>query len=386
MMRLIVAILAGLLAAQPATAQQPPASVVVDAVSTAPVVQSTPVLGRVVARDALIATQVNGVVKTVVAVIGDAVAKGDKLIELDAARLEADLILRRSELEVAKANTEAARADVTLRRQAFERVQNLRDSSAFSQAQFEDAAQELRRAESLLNVSEAREESAEADLAIAQLDLDDALIRAPFDGVVIERMAHVGEYLRVGDPILVLINAESLEFEAQVPAQRVAGLTNGTEVPAVFETGAAVTSTVRAVLPVVNVSSRTRTVRFEAELESLGLTIANNQSVTLEIPNGSPRDALTVHKDAIIQGPRGATVFIVGEENSAEIRPIQIGAAVGDRFEAISGLAEGDLAVVRGNERLRPGQTIAFEPPGGDEAPAAAETAEESPAEDQVGG
>ncbi|MEO1249974.1 MAG: biotin/lipoyl-binding protein, partial [Pseudomonadota bacterium] len=115
MVKHAIILLVGTLISTFAMAQQPPAKVVVDEVVSAPVVQSTPVLGRVVARDSVIASQVAGVVQSVQAVIGDAVSEGDVLIELDSARLEADEILRRSELEVAKANSDAARADLTLR-------------------------------------------------------------------------------------------------------------------------------------------------------------------------------------------------------------------------------------------------------------------------------
>jgi len=385
MVKHAIPFLAVLFFAAAASAQQPPAKVVVDEVVSAPIVQSTPVLGRVVARDSVIASQVDGVVQSVHAVIGDRVESGAVLIELDSARLQADEVLRQSELEVARANSNAARADLNLRRQAFERIQNLRDSSAFSQAQFEDAAQEVRRAESLLNVSIARERSAEADLGVAQLDLQDATVQAPFDGVVIERMAHVGEYLRVGDPIVTLINTGDLEFEAQVPARRILGLSDGTELGAVFENGSRTTAMVRAVLPIENTSSRTRTVRFSADLAELGLEIAGNQSVTLEIPIGAARDAVTVHKDAVTQGPAGSMVFVIGEENNAQPRPIMLGSAVGERFEVVDGLAPGDLVVVRGNERLRPGQTVAFDPPGGAEADAGVPADEaDAPQEDSA--
>ena len=378
--------LAVLLCAPVAPAQQPPARVVVDAVIEAPVTQSTPVLGRVVARDSIIAAQVAGVVEKVHAVIGDAVEYGDVIIELDTARLEADRLLREADLEVARANAEAAKAEMTLRRQAFERLQNLRNSSAFSQAQYEDAAQEVRRTESLVNVALARERAAEADLSVAVLELDDALIKAPFTGVVIERTAHMGEYLRVGDPVVTLVNTGDLEFEAQVPARQVGGLSPGTAVSAVFEDGGRVSAVVRAVLPVENTGSRTRTVRFDADLADKDTPVASNQSVTLEIPIGAERMAATVHKDAITQGPAGSMAFLVGEDGAVQPRPVALGTAVGDRFEVLNGLAPGDLVVVRGNERLRPGQQVAFEPPEGvpeeaDEQPAGEEKAQEPAAD-----
>jgi multidrug efflux pump subunit AcrA (membrane-fusion protein) len=51
----------------------------------------------------------------------------------------------------------------------------------------------------------------------------------------------------------------------------------------------------------------------------------------------------------------------VAADGQAQPRPVTVGASVGDRFEVIDGLAPGDLVVVRGNERLRPGQPIQFD-------------------------
>ena len=58
-----------------------------------------------------------------------------------------------------------------------------------------------------------------------------------------------------------------------------------------------------------------------------------------------------------MQAQGGSTVF-VNAEGQAQPRQVTIGQPVGDRFEVISGLAEGDVVLVRGNERLRAGQAI----------------------------
>ena len=84
-----------------------------------------------------------------------------------------------------------------------------------------------------------------------------------------------------------------------------------------------------------------------------------NQSVTVLVPIGRPRDIVSVHKDAVI--PRGGkNIVFVAKEGKAEIRAIRLGSAIGNRFEVVQGLREGDLVVVRGNERLRPGQAITY--------------------------
>jgi multidrug efflux pump subunit AcrA (membrane-fusion protein) len=87
---------------------------------------------------------------------------------------------------------------------------------------------------------------------------------------------------------------------------------------------------------------------------------AVGQSLNVFIPVGEARDVLSVPKDALVQGTGGWTVFVAAEEQ-AQLRIVTLGVPLGDRYEVLSGLAPGDLVVVRGNERLRPGQPIAPE-------------------------
>ena len=65
-------------------------------------------------------------------------------------------------------------------------------------------------------------------------------------------------------------------------------------------------------------------------------------------------------KDAIITGAQGSIVYVAAD-GVAEIRPVRTGEAIGHRFEVLQGLGPGELVVVRGNERLQPGQSITFD-------------------------
>jgi len=66
------------------------------------------------------------------------------------------------------------------------------------------------------------------------------------------------------------------------------------------------------------------------------------------------------HNGVLVDGERRGqqALVYVAQENKAEMRPVRLGRASGPRFEVLEGLAEGDLAIVRGNERLRPGQAV----------------------------
>ncbi|NBB82564.1 MAG: efflux RND transporter periplasmic adaptor subunit [Alphaproteobacteria bacterium] len=362
MLALAVAVAAGgpLLSTAPAAAQERAAGVVVDEVVTQPMTQTTPVVGRIVARESVIAAEVEGTVAVVHKRIGDRVERGEPILELDKTRLESAVDQRRADLAEAQANAEAAAAGAEQARQALERTEGLRGSSAFSQARLDEAQQIALQQSGLRRVAEARRDRAEVALRLAEADLADATIIAPFDGAVGDRSAHVGEYLRIGSPIVTLINDTDLEVEAAVPTDRVSALAPGTPVTLTLDDGSRHDAVVRAVVPREDPATRTRTVRFTPDFGATDRILAGDQAVTVEIPSGPSREVVTVHKDAIIVSPRGRMVYVAAD-GQAQPRPVTVGASVGDRFEVIDGLAPGDLVVVRGNERLRPGQPIQFD-------------------------
>jgi RND family efflux transporter MFP subunit len=198
---------------------------------------------------------------------------------------------------------------------------------------------------------------ARAQLRLAEIALRDAEIRAPYAGVVTRRHTEVGAHVDIGDPVVSLVDDHTLEIEAEVPAQRIGGLAPGAAVT--FELGGVVRdATVRAAIPEENPLTRTRTVRFVPDFGEI-TDLAANRSVTVHVPAGKPRTVTTVHKDAILSR-KGRHEVVVVVDGTAEVRPVTLGEAVGNRFEVIGGLAAGDLVVVRGNERLRSGQKVRY--------------------------
>ena len=230
-------------------------------------------------------------------------------------------------------------------------------SAAFSQARYEDSRQQVAIAEAALRRAEAAIAGAQADLDLAEINLRDSQIVAPYAGVVTERLTEAGAYVRGGDPVIRLIGDQLLEIEADVPFQNLAGLEPGVEVGVALDDGTRHSAIVRATLPAENPLTRTRTVRFVPNIGQTRRSLAHDQSVTLQIPIGSERQILSVHKDAIII-QRGQNTVYLAVDGVAEARSVDLGDAVGNRFEVRKGLAAGDKAVVRGNERLMPGNKL----------------------------
>lgn len=341
-----------------AYAQQPPTAVGMDAVRIEPLRQTVPVIGRLVAKQTgVVAARVAGPVERYLVQVGDRVSKGDVLAELVTDAFEWERNRRDADVSTARARLETSRATLGLLRQELERLDGLRKSPAFSQARYDDKAQELVRARSEISEETAALKSAEADLQLADIALRNTKIYAPYDGAITLRHSEAGAYVRDGDPVVTLLDYANLEIEADVPANRIGGLQPGVELVAALQTGGAVQATVRAVIPDENPRTRTRRVRFTVIFDEQSTRLASNQSVTVQVPAGEVRDALTVHKDAILNRG-GRQLVVLNDAGQAAFRPVTLGEAIGQRFVVDDGLSDGDEVVIRGNERLRPGQPI----------------------------
>jgi len=344
--------------ASSAWGQGRPAVVKVDEVVRRPLVQTVPVIGRFVARQrGVVSALSRGPVSEVLVQVGDRVKKGDVLVRLDSARIQASLDLERAALSEKEAAATAARGQLALAEQELQRLERLKKSAAFSQANYDDKRKNVNIYISKVAEAEAAAARAQSNLRLAEIDFEYSAIRAPFDGIVSERHTEAGTYLSIGNPVVTLINDQDLEVEADVPADRISGLQPGRVIGVVLVDGSRHEAVVRAVVPEENAMTRTRPVRLTPAIDGAGRPLAANQSVIVEVPVGEPRDVVSVAKDGIIARGNGHVAFVVAD-GKAQPRQVQLGEAVGDRFEVISGLAPGELVVVRGNERLRPGQPV----------------------------
>ncbi|MEZ5668882.1 MAG: efflux RND transporter periplasmic adaptor subunit [Alphaproteobacteria bacterium] len=347
----------GLSGAGPATAQGP-ALVVTDPVVQQEMAQTTPVLGRLVSRQiSEIAARVAGPVDEVVVDVGSRVQTGDALVTLNTGRLGLALDLAAADVADHEASLSAARSEQNRAQQDLNRLANLRNSAAFNQASYDTQAMVAAAAEAAVRRAQALLDRANASLEQATLDFGDATITAPFPGVVAERFVAAGDYVSVGQSVLRLVNDRELELEADVPTERLTGLGLGTEVSFTLDDGTRHSAVVRAVVPEENPLTRTRRVRFAPTFGEVVKPLAANQSATVYVPQGPQEMVVTVAKDAVIAGPSGTIVYVV-LDGTAQLRPVQLGSAIGDRFQVLAGLAVGDQAVVRGNERLQPGQPV----------------------------
>ncbi len=339
--------------------ERPAPIVIIDLVRQDSYNQTIPVIGRFVARQSgVIAAQVNGAIEEFRVDVGDRVAPRDVLAVLARNRLKWQHELKRSQVSNQVAQLKTKHQEIVLLRQEMYRLQSLNRSPAFSQARLDDKLQQIAVAESEAAEAQAKLSTARANQKLTEINLRDAAVKAPYAGVVTKKHTSVGAYVKVGAPVVTLLNDQNMEIEADVPSTRIPGLAGETEVDALIDKVRHIRAKVRAVIPEENPRTRTLAVRFTPIFpKGQDSLIATNQSVVLSLPAGQGRSVLTVHKDAVINR-KGKTIVMLFVEGKAQPRPVQLGPPTGSRFIVDRGLKAHDKVIVRGNERLLPGTRI----------------------------
>ncbi len=268
---------------------------------------------------------------------GMGVAAGEPLARLD----DRDERLQRDALQ---AEVERWRTQVRYLQGEERRLARLAKENSAAQTQWDEVRNELAQARAQQRVAEVR-------LREAELALERRRLVAPFPGVVAERLRRPGEWVGAGEAVVRLVGREALELQAAVPLIAAAYLDVGQRLPARVA-GRSVEARLRAVAPVAD--PRSRQVSVWAVVEA-GIPGA---PARLWVPLERPQQRLAVPRDALVLRGGGAAVFKVVEETVERI-PVRLGPAEGEWIAVEGpGLSAGDAVVIRGAERLRPGQKV----------------------------
>jgi len=354
--RLFSAILVLALSPQASLAQGGPPGAVVK-VAEARMERLAPsslVPGTVVSRnDARLSAEVGGRLVWV-AEVGASIAEGEPVARID----DTELALQEAEYEGTLASEESRRG--FLEREAG-RLRTLAAENIAAKNRLDEVESDLQASTSNMAVAKAR-------LERVRVQLERTRLRAPFSGVVTERLLTPGEHTTVGDPVVRLIDPEHLEVVARAPLTLLTYVAPGHELTV---NGERATSggAVRTMVPFGDGRSH----MFELRIDVDARTWRVGEAVRVSVPSAEPTEVLAVPRDALVLRREGTSVFRVTQEGTAEQVTVIPGVGA-DGLIGVSGpLQPGDKVVIRGAERLRPGQpvqVIGEGAPGGGGSPA----------------
>jgi len=306
--------------------QMPPANVLTVAAEKRLLSPQIQVPGTVISKnDSRISAEITGRIVWI-AEVGDTFRKGDVIARIDDHFYQSQV--KRME------------ADLRQKNQNLGRIQELASSQFSSQSNLEQAI--------------ADRDISQATLDQAQYDLERTKIRAPFTGVVVERMGQLGEYANQGTVIARLVDTVNIEISARVPISSAPYLEAMSEV----YVAAGVTGYVLPVRSVVPVGDeRSRMMEIRVTLSEVPWVVGT--AVKVDVPSGPAREVVAVPRDALILRADSIYIFTIDDQDTAQRVNVRIGAASGAYVEVIGNVPEGAKVVVRGGERLREGQKVA---------------------------
>jgi RND family efflux transporter MFP subunit len=344
--------------ASEATARAPIAVTVfrVTAVDTAERLEA----GGVVAaqESATLSSRTVATIATVRVQAGDRVRTGDVLVTLDARdvteqtrQAEASALAAERSLAQARAEERAAEAEHRLATAWHERITALHARNSATdqerdeaEARLTSAAARLAGARASIEAADARVASSRAGVGVATANESFTTLRAPFDGLVSERLVDPGSLATPGVPLLRVESDGARQVVARVDEARAAYVHPGDRVNIVIDAidgrDPGLEGVVAEVARVVGADQRAFTVKVTLP----NSVTARSGSFARVIFRGTPRRALLIPADAIRRHGQISSVFVV-QEGTARLRLIQVGESSPPGVEVLAGLDAGESIV-----------------------------------------
>ena len=329
----------------------------IEKVKVVKVSEKTNAIGRLVALDPIIvSSKINQEILKVHFKIGDDVKKNDLLFTLASKDIIRNIKQINAELKLEEKTLSLLKEQLSLRDSKAKNAKNLKERKIITQDNLDNVN---------ISLLQNKQQIAQREYNIIKLkiSLDEnkenlafAKILSPVDGNIISIQAQTGALISKGK-ILASILANGLnEIETDLRSELASQIIIGSEVN-IINDKTNYKGKVRGIVNSENIRTGTRKVRITLN-ESLPKSLsASGTRFSLEISIGKSLPRLLISKDALISRGNKQIVYCF-EKGLAKQKLVKIGISVGNKIEILGGLEEGQLVVVKGNENLRPNQSI----------------------------
>lgn len=329
---------AGKAAAPPA---MPPTQVVAVEARRESVAESLSLVGTLTANEWVeIKAELEAAVMEIGFDEGKPVTKGQLLFRLDESKLTTALAEAEVNLKLSKVN--------------YDRAQQLLRDKTISQQEFDQLA--------------SRYESMQAAIAVRQRELKDTKIFAAFAGVMGARNVSAGQVIKKDTVLGQLVDLNPVKVEVSVPERFLSllKLDQTIELRVAAFPGRTFKGQVYFIAP--QVDTNTRTALVKARIANPDLVLKPGMFANLDLTLQLRADAVVVPEPAIMVNADRATLYVVDKDMNAQIRPVKLGVRAAGVVEILQGVAAGQLVIVEGVQKVRPGAKVK---PAGPEAAAA---------------
>ena len=328
-----------------------------------------------------ISSEADGKVSRILADLGDRVKAGQTLVQVDREKQQYNFDQQRASLEKALAqlgapdaqhlpeaektpDVQKAAADLAQAKQAHDRASQLFKRTLVPQQTLDDAATTLQSRQasydlSLQNAKNLRAsiQASEASMKLADRQLRDTEIRAPFDGIVEKRLVNLGELVKTQMPVMAIVRVDPLKVIAEIPEKMAPWIKQGQPVQLRVDAYPEQTFSgkVSRISPAVNAA--TRAFPFEALVPNQDATLKPGTFARVHIESGKVDTVLTLPYTTLQYRYGVNRVFVIDGDKLAG-RELKVGDRLGERIEILSGVKAGDRVASSDIDKLVDGQKV----------------------------
>jgi len=340
------------------------------------------VVGTLAAEDeVMLSSEADATVSRILADLGDRVKAGQVLIELDREKRQYSLDQQRASLARALAkfgatetgrlpaieqtpDVQRAAAELAQAKQAFERAEELHRRQLVPKQQLDDADATLKAKQAgydlaLQNAKNLRADidASDAGMKLADRQLRDTYIRAPFDGYVQKRVVSLGELVKAQSPVMSVVRVDPLKVIAEIPERMGPWIKVGQPVSLQVDAypDKTLTGSVSRISPAVNI--QTRAFGFEARVPNSEALLKPGTFARVRLETSKIEPVLTVPYSAM-QYRYGVNRAFVVEGDHLTAYELKTGERLGDRIEIVSGVKAGDAIAVSDIDTLTDGLKV----------------------------
>jgi RND family efflux transporter MFP subunit len=325
-------------------------------------------------RRATIAAKITGRVTGVFFDEGTRVHQGQLLATLDDADVKRVLDSAKADRNASQAAIADLQVQLRLAETQLRRAQELRSAGVQSQEQLDTSSAAADSLKAKIELARQQVLSSEARIREAQQAVDNCVITAPYDGIVVSKDAQVGEmvspisagggFTRTG--IATVVDMKSNEIEVDVNESYIARVKDGQKVTAILDAypNWEIPSHVRTVIPTAD--RQKATVKVRISFDKLDPRILPDMGIKVTFLSDEPvkkADAKVTVVAALlptdaVRDESGKKIVFVVKNDRLERRAVAVGNAQGAQTEILSGLVAGDTVVLRGPANMQDGQAV----------------------------
>ena len=321
------------------------------------IAETTETIGRLVALDpTIISAKINQEVLKVHFQIGDNIRKNDLLVTLESKDILRNIKQISSELLLENQLVQLLKKQLELRLSKEKNAENLKNQKIITQDNLDTISILVLQNQQQIAQREYNIKKLKILIDKARDDLKYSKILSPIKGNIILLDIKKGALIQKGKVIASILAEGSKEIETDLRAESASKVILGSKV-IISNNKSVFNGKIRGIVNIENIRTGTRKVRVALEKVLPKTLNVEGTRFSLKIPVGNNYPRLLIHKDALISKGQKQIVYIF-DKGLAKQYFVKIGLSIGNNIEITDGIKQGQLVVIKGNENLRPNQSI----------------------------